>query len=145
MFRRNDHNKTRTASHPGRRHFSKFPRWNPQILHCSVCICVWICKINRRREVTSVFWDVTSCESCYNLRFGECVVSIFRVERICKLVTDNVTGSLLVTANVHPSWRILYTLKMEKKLSFETSVVTRATQRHIDNAVKIWNLTRWES
>jgi hypothetical protein len=38
---------------------------------------------------------------------------------------------LLVTANVVPSLPILVTLMMETVCSFEASVLTRATRRHI--------------
>jgi hypothetical protein len=62
-------------------------------------------------EVTknAVFWDVTPCDSCKNARSE---------------------GRLLVTANV-PSSPILVTLVMEALISSETSVLTRATRRHI--------------
>jgi hypothetical protein len=63
--------------------------------------------------------------------------SIIRVTRICELgtvaqlATDaRCVRTLLVTANV-PSSQILGTLMMEALSSFETSVLTRATQRNI--------------
>jgi hypothetical protein len=57
-----------------------------------------------------VFWDVTPCGSCKNLR------------SVCRL---------LVTANVVPSSPILVTLMMVALSSSETSVLTRVTRRNI--------------
>jgi hypothetical protein len=54
----------------------------------------------------------------------ECVASIFRVERICKL------ASLLVTVNI-PSLRILSTLKMKVTICSKNLVLTRTTQHLI--------------
>jgi hypothetical protein len=70
----------------------------------------------------------------------ECIASIIRVIRISKLgATLAVTSDrsmlrrnrLLVTANVAPSALILFTLIMETSHSSETSVLARATRRHI--------------
>jgi hypothetical protein len=61
-----------------------------------------------------VFWGVTPCVSCKNRRFG----------RTCFVF------QLLVTANV-PSSLNLVTLMMEALSSSETSVLTRATWRNI--------------
>jgi hypothetical protein len=65
----------------------------------------------------AVFWDVTPCGSCKNLRFGGTLVWLRRVRR------------LQVTANVLSS-PILVTLMMEALSSSETSVLTRATRRN---------------
>jgi hypothetical protein len=54
-----------------------------------------------------VFWDVTPCGSCKNVR------------------------RLLVTASVVPSSPILITLMKEALSSSETSVLKRATHRNI--------------
>jgi hypothetical protein len=68
---------------------------------------------------TGVFWDVTSCGSCKNRRFGGTLVFLRSVRR------------LLVTASVVPSSPILVTLMKEALSSSETSVLTRATRRNI--------------
>jgi hypothetical protein len=66
----------------------------------------------------AVFSDVTPCGSCKNQRLGRTGFrgSLFR---------------LLVTVNVVSSSPILVTLKMEKIISYETSVLTRATPCNI--------------
>jgi hypothetical protein len=62
----------------------------------------------------------------------ELIASIIRVETISKLgATLSVTSTQAVTANVVSSSLILSTLIMEEKRSSETSVLTRATWRHI--------------
>jgi hypothetical protein len=75
----------------------------------------------------------------------ERISSIIRLRRISELgtlaVTNNVCAlrrntllgvlRLLVTANAVPSSLILYTLIMEAILSFESSVLTGATLRNI--------------
>jgi hypothetical protein len=48
-----------------------------------------------------------------------------------KTSNNGVFWDLLVTANVVPSSAILVTLMMEALSSSETSVLTRATRRHI--------------
>jgi hypothetical protein len=71
----------------------------------------------------AVFWDVTQSSSCENRRFG-------RTYRLHNQFLRSVI-QLLVTANVVPSSPILVTLMMEAIRSFEPSVLTRATRRHI--------------
>jgi hypothetical protein len=65
------------------------------------------------------FWDVTPCGSYKNRRFGRTNHHQHR-SMLQYLVTANVSSS-----------PILFTLMMEVMLSSETSVVTRATRRHI--------------
>jgi hypothetical protein len=62
----------------------------------------------------AVFWDVTPCCSCKNRHFRE----TYRLQ-------------LLVTVSAVPSSLILFTLLIEAILSYETSVLTRATRHHI--------------
>jgi hypothetical protein len=57
--------------------------------------------------------------------------SIIRVTRIGELVIFLTLRRLLVTATVVPSTPILVTLMLEALSSYETSVITRATQRNI--------------
>jgi hypothetical protein len=59
---------------------------------------------------------MTSCGSCENRRFGDGVVSIIKVKRIGKL-----GSTLAVSSNSVP----------EATRTSETSVLTRATRRHI--------------
>jgi hypothetical protein len=63
----------------------------------------------------AVFWEVTSCGSCKNRRFGG----------TCHVI------QLLVTGNFVPMSLILVTLMMDVIPSSETSVLTRATRRNI--------------
>jgi hypothetical protein len=70
------------------------------------------------------FWDVTSCGSCKNRRFGGTYGFTIRVKRIGELWT-----TLAVTSN--RSTLLLDTLMMEAIRSPETSVFTRATRRNI--------------
>jgi hypothetical protein len=65
-----------------------------------------------------VFWDVTSCGSCKNRRFG----GKYHLRRMLRL---------LVTASVVPSSPIIVTLMKEELSSSETSVLTTATQHNI--------------
>jgi hypothetical protein len=65
-----------------------------------------------------VFWDVASCGSCKNRRFEGTDRSVFQL-----VVTGNVASSLL----------ILFTMMMDAICSSETSVLTNATRRHIQN------------
>jgi hypothetical protein len=55
----------------------------------------------------------------------ECVTSIIRVKRIWEL------GTMLAVNNVVPCSLIIFILMMEATYSSETSVLTRATWRHI--------------
>jgi hypothetical protein len=61
--------------------------------------------------MNAVFWDVTSCGSCKNQRFGG-------------------MHRLAATANIVPFSTILVSLMMEVKRSSETSVLARATRHH---------------
>jgi hypothetical protein len=70
---------------------------------------------NLRILKNAVFWDVTPGGSCKTRRF--------RAQRRVLL--------LLVTSNVVPSSPILVTRMMEAIRCSETSVLTRATRRHI--------------
>jgi hypothetical protein len=60
----------------------------------------------------------------------ERIAPIIRVKWISKLGTT-LASQLLVTANIVLSSLILFTLMIEAKSSSETSVVSRATLRHI--------------
>jgi hypothetical protein len=64
----------------------------------------------------AVLWDVTTCASCKNQRFGVFLRNV---------------SLLLVTANVLLNSSILVTLMIEALSSSETSVLTRTTQRNI--------------
>jgi hypothetical protein len=74
-----------------------------------------------------VFWDVTPCGSCKNLRFGGNYRLLLQGDRIGELGTR----WLLDTAIVVPSSSILVTLMKEAQSSSEASVITRATRRNI--------------
>jgi hypothetical protein len=67
-----------------------------------------------------VFWDVTPSGSCKNRRFGGVTASIISSVR-----------RLLVTYSVVPSSPIRVTLMMQALNFSETSVLTRATRRNI--------------
>jgi hypothetical protein len=69
----------------------------------------------------AVFWDITPCCSCSNRRLEERIASISRVER----------NSWLGTMLEVPSSLILYTFMKEAIRPSETSVLTIATRRHI--------------
>jgi hypothetical protein len=77
----------------------------------------------------AVFWDLASCDSCKNQRFGG----------TCRLHHQDVffrsVPRLLATANVVPNSAILVTLMMEAIRSSETSVLIRATRRIIPEDV----------
>jgi hypothetical protein len=83
-----------------------------------VCVCVCVCVISKAvfTAVTAknaVFWDVTPCGSYENRRFRGTI----RTKRI------SVLGALAVTDSSPPM--------MEAIRSSETSVLARATRRHI--------------
>jgi hypothetical protein len=69
-----------------------------------------------------VFWDVTSCDSCKNRRFGGRYWLYHQGDK--KRLAKN--DILLVTANVPRS--LIHSLMMEVIRSSETSVLTRATR-----------------
>jgi hypothetical protein len=73
----------------------------------------------------AVLWNVTLRDSCKNRRFG----GTYRLRH--QVVFLRSVRLLLVTANVVPSSPILVTLMIEAIRSSETSVVLRATWRHI--------------
>jgi hypothetical protein len=68
----------------------------------------------------AVFWDATACDSCKNRRFGGTYRLHQQGGKIREL-GDKAVSSLL----------ILCTLLMEVIRSSETSVLERATRRHI--------------
>jgi hypothetical protein len=86
-------------------------------------------------------WDVAQCDSCKNRRFG----GTYRLHHEGKvnLRPTNVSSNyqlniflrselqLLVAANVLPSSLIIFNLMMEAIRFSETSVLTKATRRHI--------------
>jgi hypothetical protein len=61
----------------------------------------------------------------------EYIASIFRTTRIGEVIFLHSEHRLLVAANVVPSSSFLVTLMMEALRSYETSVLTRATQHNI--------------
>jgi hypothetical protein len=63
----------------------------------------------------AVFWYVTPCGSFKNRHIASIISKL----------------AMLVTANVVPSWLILFTLMMEAMRFSETPVLTRPTQRYI--------------
>jgi hypothetical protein len=80
----------------------------------------------------AVFWDVTSCDSYQNRRFGGNIASIITATTIGELATDLATEArcrLLITANIISSSPILVTLMMEAICSTEMPGLTRATRR----------------
>jgi hypothetical protein len=87
----------------------------------------------------AVYWDVTPCGSWENQRFGGTCLLHHQCE-------------LLVTANVVPSSLILFILMMVAIRSSETSVLSRAERRHIQeegillNAIQFvnWKLRYWQ-
>jgi hypothetical protein len=85
--------------------------------------------------MNAVFWDVTSCGSCRNRRFGgDCFLHL--QGRKNQQARNNVSSSLLLSANVVPRQQALPTLKMEAIRCTETLVLTRSTRRHIlENAI----------
>jgi hypothetical protein len=81
-----------------------------------------------------VFWDVTPSGSCDNRRFGG-IYSLHnqggKNQRPRNSVRINQQLLLLVAAKAVIISLILVILMMEAIFSFETSVLTRATQRNI--------------
>jgi hypothetical protein len=81
-------------------------------------------------EKNAVSWDVTPCGFYNSRRFGGKHRPIIRVKRINELGTTlSVTSKVIL--NVIPRSPILFTLLMEAILSSETSVLIRASRRHI--------------
>jgi hypothetical protein len=85
----------------------------------------------------AVFLDVTPCDSSWDRRFGGTYCLLHHSGKNQRASNDVIssqqlkhTSRLLVTANVVPSLLNLYTLMMEAKRSYETSVLT-ATPSHI--------------
>jgi hypothetical protein len=74
----------------------------------------------------AVFCDVTPCGSCKSGLLEEHIPSIIRVTGILRSMFQ-----LLVIANAVPSLLILSIPVMDKIRSYETLVLTRATQPHI--------------
>jgi hypothetical protein len=82
----------------------------------------------------AVFWDVASCESCKNRRFGRTYRLHHHIEKnrwYKVFVILRSLRRLLVTVNDVPSSKILVTLKMEALRSSETLVLTRAIRHNI--------------
>jgi hypothetical protein len=79
----------------------------------------------------AVFWDVTPCDSCKKRLFGGTHRLLHQGEKNRVLFLHSVL-QLLVTANVL-NLLILFTLMTEAIRSSETSVLTRATQRNIQD------------
>jgi hypothetical protein len=82
-----------------------------------------------------VFFDVTSCRSCKNRRFGG-THRLHNQGKASKLETALATN----TAN-SPRLLILFILMMEAILSPETSVLTRTTRRHITEDAILYCIT----
>jgi hypothetical protein len=80
---------------------------------------VWECMINAKNVV---FWDVASCRSCVNERFG----GMYRLH-----LHGRKNRELQSPAYAGPSLTDFSTLKIEAIHSSETSVHTRSTQLHI--------------
>jgi hypothetical protein len=73
-----------------------------------MAVCIFIMK-------NAVFWDVTPCGCCKSRLWAERIASII----------------MLVTTNFVPCSLISSTVMMEAIHSSKTSVLTRATRRHI--------------
>jgi hypothetical protein len=84
-----------------------------------------------------VFWDVTPCGSCNNLRFGGTYRLHYqddknrRERNLSSIAFLRGVLQLLITANVFPSSPILPTPMTEVIRSSETSSLTRVIRRHI--------------
>jgi hypothetical protein len=77
----------------------------------------------------------------------EHIASIIRVKTMSKMVTtlavtSNLSTQRARTANAVPTSLIVFTLMMEAIISSETSILTRATRRHIqeDSIILIYLL-----
>jgi hypothetical protein len=81
----------------------------------------------------AVFWDVTPCGSCKNRRFGTTLAASSNRHTLRRnhLVFLRSLCRLLFAASVVPSSPIFVTLMKEALCSSETSVLTRATRRNI--------------
>jgi hypothetical protein len=80
----------------------------------------------------TVFWDLMPCGSCKNRRFGG-TYGLHHQGDKNRLARNNVSSALrlLVTINVVSNSSIHVTLMRDALLSFETSILTRATGCHI--------------
>jgi hypothetical protein len=91
----------------------------------------------------SVFWDVTSCGSCKNRRFGRKHLLHHQGDKNRRAIRSVICW--LVTANVVPSSPILVTLMMEPIRSSEMSVLKKATWRNApEDGVRHENIFREE-
>jgi hypothetical protein len=87
---------------------------------------------------TTVFWDVAPCRYCINRRFGGTYCLYLQGRRKKEKIRDRGTSvsRCLQTAATCSRWFLdrgfsFSTLKMEAICSFETSVYTISTWRHI--------------
>jgi hypothetical protein len=81
---------------------------------------------------SSVFWDVTPCDSCKNRRFW----GTYRLHHQGGMnqrarSNDSSVSQLLVTVSIVPSSPILVTLMIEAPCSSKTSVLIRTTSSNI--------------
>jgi hypothetical protein len=105
-------------------HKTEFVSWDQQhSVQLINSVFIWDLRFSRRTLMNAVFWDVTPWSCCYVSK-GR-ITSIITVEGISELET-----TLAVTSN-WSTLLILSTVKMEAICSFKTSVLTRATRRHI--------------
>jgi hypothetical protein len=76
----------------------------------------------------AVSWDVTACGECKNKRFAGMYSLHHQRDN-----NQRARTTLAVTSNTAdvPSWLILFTLMLEAIRTSETSVLKRATRRHI--------------
>jgi hypothetical protein len=80
----------------------------------------------------AVFWDVTPFGCCWNRHFGGTYRLHYQCGKNQQVRNKFNSNQLLDTVKFVPSSLILSTLMMEAVCSSETSVSTRATQRHIE-------------